>query len=106
MEKTELIKGLLEDKNIEDIVIIDVREKTQEIDYIIVGTATSTRHARTVYDYLDEKLEDEGYTIKGREGKDDAHWILCDCGDILVNIFTKDEREKYRLEDLWTKEIK
>ena len=38
--------------------------------------------------------------MKSIEGKN-SEWILMDFGDVIVNIFTKEMREKYNIEKVW-----
>jgi ribosome-associated protein len=41
--------------------------------------------------------------IKGvrAEGYNEARWVLLDYGDVVLHIFSPDDREFYRLEEFW-----
>lgn len=50
---------------------------------------------------VQEQLRDN-HKIKGRvEGTPQNGWLLADYGDVVVHIFSVDQREYYRLEELW-----
>ena len=38
-----------------------------------------------------------------KEGESRDGWILLDAGDIIVHIFSPEQRNYYKLEDLWSK---
>jgi ribosome-associated protein len=44
-----------------------------------------------------------GFQIKPRiEGIPEDGWLLADYGDLVVHLFSPDQRDYYRLEDLWS----
>ena len=100
-EKSEQFQTWLEEKNIKEIEIIDISKIATDMDAFVIGTASSDRQAKAAADYVEEKAEEQGYELIGREGKDAGKWILLDYVDIVVHIFLKDERELYNLEKLW-----
>jgi ribosome-associated protein len=85
----------------EDIVVLDMRDVTLVADYFVILTGTSVRHVDTLADYVEEALQDAGARLIHREGRSRAHWVLLDYGDIIVHIFTPDERRYYDLDRLW-----
>lgn len=107
--ETELlnkITKLLDDKKAIDLTAVDVREKTTIADSFIIATGTSITHIRTLADHVEEELKKQQIYPNKIEGYNTNSWILMDYGDIIVNIFTPEEREKYNLEELWEKIIK
>lgn len=70
-------------------------------DYFVIATGRSGRQVRTIADNVEEKLRAAGLSCRGREGRSAAHWVLLDYGDVVVHIFTPDDREFYRLEAIW-----
>ncbi len=102
MEKLKLIKRLLEDKKAEDIVILDVSELTNIADFFVIATANSEIHARSLAEYLEQELERHGYSLHHIEGLESGKWILVDALDIIIHIFTRDWREYYGIEWLWS----
>lgn len=70
-------------------------------DYFVVCTGRSGRQVRTIADHVEEKLGETGLVCRGREGRAAARWVLLDYGDVVVHVFTPEEREFYRLETIW-----
>ena len=68
---------------------------------IIIATANSNRHAKSVSEKLVDKLKQDKIHIIGVDGQVESGWILVDCGSIVINIMKKEEREFYDLEGLW-----
>ena len=101
-QKLELLISLMDEKNISNMVVIDVSGVYTESDYFVIGTALNERNARALCDHIDEKTKENGIEKNGIEGYDGGKWILMDYGDIIVHIFTKTERELYDLEKLWS----
>ena len=99
--KTELFKIWLEEKNITDIEIIDISDIAIDMDAFVIGTASNVRQAKAAVDYVEEKAEENGFTLLGREGKEAGKWILLDFVDVIVHIFQQEERDLYSLEKLW-----
>ena len=95
------IAEVLEDKKAKDITIIDIGEKSAFADYMIVASGGSERQIATLKDETEEVVEKAGMQVKSVEGKKESGWILLDCGDIIVNLFTNEMREKYTIEKIW-----
>lgn len=70
-------------------------------DYLIIATASSTRQVVALVDHLVKELKKIGYPAKAEGKNSGADWALVDAGDIVVHIFTSDERKYYALEQLW-----
>lgn len=91
----------LDNKKATDITVIDVAEKSSFADYLVIATGNSERQVHTLTDEVEEVFAKEGLFVKSIEGKQNSGWVLMDFGDIIVNIFTKDTREKYSIEKVW-----
>ena len=98
---TEICKDSLLDSKAEDILNLDVKGISSFADQIIIATANSNRHAKSVSEKLVDKLKQDKIHIIGVDGQVESGWILVDCGSIVINIMKKDEREFYDLEGLW-----
>lgn len=101
-EKCLLICQLLSDKKAGDIVYIDVAEKTSLCDYFIVCSGRSSTQVKSLAENLEEKLEKEyGEMPRRREGVREGRWAVVDYADVIVHIFSDEERDFYNLERLW-----
>ena len=98
---TEICKDSLLDSKAEDILNLDVKGISSFADQIIIATANSNRHAKSVSEKLVDKLKQDKIHIMGVDGQVESGWILVDCGSIVINIMKKEEREFYDLEGLW-----
>ena len=91
----------LEDKKGEDILLIDIKEIASFTDYFVICTGTSDRMldalAKSVQEIIREK-----HRRKGRmEGQSHDGWLVVDFGDVVVHLFSRDQRDYYKLEELW-----
>ena len=91
----------LDDKQGTDIAIIDVAEKSSFADYLIIASGSSDRQVGALADAVEDKFAEEGILPKNIEGKQNSGWILMDYGDIIVNVFNQEMREKYNIEKVW-----
>ena len=98
---TQLIVATLDDTKGRDIVAIDISQKSDLVDRMIVCTATSGRHAKTLADKAWVTAKQAGITPIGQEGDDASGWILLDLDIIMVHIMTAEMRDYYQMEDLW-----
>lgn len=92
---------VIDSKKGQDIAIIDISKTSGFADYLIVTHAPSDRLMKTIGDEVEDKLASLGVFMKKSEGKNGSGWILLDFGDIIVNVFSKEQRERYNLEKLW-----
>ena len=91
----------LDDKKALDIAVIDIMEKATFADYLVIATGNSERQVNSLVDEVEDQFAKEGLLVKNIEGKQNSGWVLIDFGDIIVNIFTKEMREKYNIEKVW-----
>ena len=97
------IAEILDNKKAKDIKEIDIKDKTTISDYFIIASGTSTTHVKSLADNIEEELKKEKIYPNKIEGYDTAVWILMDYGEVIVHIFTEQERQNYSLEELWAK---
>lgn len=95
------IAEILDNRNAEDIILIDIREQSILADYFVICSGKAANHVKVLADELEDKLAKEGIRPTRSEGYQEGRWIVMDYGDILVHIFHKDEREYYNIERLW-----
>ena len=100
-ELAMVIATLLSDRKARDIKLIDISEKSGFADFFINATAGSIRQLGALADDVKDKFAEVGITPRNNEGRPESGWILVDGGDVIVNLFTTDTRDKYALERLW-----
>lgn len=100
-EKLEIVLKACDDKLGEDIKTIEIGDKSSLGDYFVLVTGGSVLQTKAIANEIEEKIEKAGYEVYGREGMREGGWILLDLGEIIVHVFTKDQREFYNLEKLW-----
>ena len=96
-----ICKKSLEDNKAENILALDIEGISSFADVIMIATANSNRHAKSLADKLVESIKANNKNILNVEGKVESGWILVDCGEVVVNIMKEDIREFYDLEGLW-----
>lgn len=96
-----LAAKVLDDKKAVDIKVMDISEKSSFADYLIIATGNSQRQIQSLVDDIEDKLAAEGLLVKSIEGKHGTGWILMDYGDVIVNVFTSEMRDRYNIEKVW-----
>ncbi len=97
----EIAVNALNDKKAKEITAIEVGELTVIAEYFILATATSGTHVKALADIVEENLSKAGFEPDHIEGKATG-WILLDYSGVVIHIFTKDTREFYNLDRLWS----
>ena len=102
--KTIVIKTLDLNKA-QDIVSIDLKDKSSMADYMIIASGTSSRHIQSLSEQVLEKLKDNGIKDSKIEGKESNEWKLVDGIDLIIHIFHPEKRRFYELEKMWSELI-
>ena len=89
----------------QDIVAIDLKDKSSMADYMIIASGTSSRHIQSLSEQVLEKLKNNGLKDSKIEGKDSSEWKLVDGIDLIVHIFHPEKRKFYELEKMWSELI-
>lgn len=93
---------ILDSKKALDVTVIDIKEKSSFADYFVVASGASERQVGTLAEELEERFSGEGIEPKSIEGKRNSGWILMDYGDVIINLFTQEQRERYNIEKIWS----
>ena len=89
----------------QDIITIDLKDKSSMADYMIIASGTSSRHIQSLSEQVLEKLKDNGIKNSKIEGKVSNEWKLVDGIDLIVHIFHPEKRKFYELEKIWSELI-
>jgi ribosome-associated protein len=98
----DLITARLEDDKAEDIVSIDLTDKSSVADRMIVASGRSHRHVGAIADHILRALKDAGHGRARVEGMPHCDWVLIDAGDVIVHIFRPEVRQFYNIEKIWS----
>ena len=99
------IEKILDINKAQNIISIDLKNKSYIADYMIIASGTSSRHLQALSEILVTELKKIGLEDCRIEGKDSSDWKLVDTHDIIVHIFHHGKREFYDLEKMWSEEI-
>ena len=100
-ELAKVAVNALEDRKAEDVTVIDISEISPIADYFIIANGTNQNQLQAMRDAADEALYKAGVKVQQVEGNQNSTWILMDYGDIIIHIFSKEDRLFYDLERTW-----
>ena len=100
-ELAAIIYDALDEKKAEDIRVIDIHEISVIADYFIVASASNQSQLNALQDIVDEKMYKNGHKGGHIEGNRESTWILMDYEDIIVHLFSAEDRLFYNLERIW-----
>ena len=99
------IEKILDDNKAQNIICIDLKNKSYIADYMVIASGTSSRHLQALSEILVTQLKKLGVDNCRIEGKDSNDWKLVDAHDVIVHIFHPEKRDFYDLEKMWSEEI-
>lgn len=85
----------------ENTRVYNISKKSPLVTYTIVTSASSERRCEAIAHYAEEALEEAGYKVDHVEGKRGSSWILVDAGIAVVHVFTREERERVNIDELY-----
>jgi ribosome-associated protein len=100
----KLIKQIvqaLDGKKAEDLRVLDVSELSSITDYLVLATGTSEPHLRALRIELERVLDDNKARILSVDTTKGSGWTVVDAFEVMVHLFTPENRDKYRMELLW-----
>jgi len=105
-EALRIAVNAADDKKANDLVILDVSQITSFANYFLLCTGDSSRQMQAIADEVEKQLKEAGIRPSHVEGYQNSEWILLDCMDLVVHIFSKNARAFYDLERLWRDALK
>ncbi|MDO8670260.1 MAG: ribosome silencing factor [Dehalococcoidia bacterium] len=90
------------DLQAEDIILLDIHQISNFASFFVICSAQTERQMKAVADEIDERLVKAGVALRRTEGTPDSGWILLDFADLIVHVFSPEQREFYRLDRLWS----
>ena len=101
----QIVIKTLDANKAQDIVSIDLKDKSSMADFMIIASGTSSRHIQALSEQVLEKLKNNGVRESKIEGKESTEWKLVDGIDLIIHIFHPEKRKFYELEKIWSELI-
>lgn len=95
------IAKVLSEKKADDIRVIDIRDITVVADYFVIASASNPLQMNALQDAVDELMYKNNKESKQIEGNKNSTWILMDYEDIIVHLFSSEDRLFYDLDRIW-----
>ncbi len=94
---------VLDNKKGMDVTVLEVSDQTVLADYFVLATGTSNTHVRALADEVEFELRNRMDVSPSHiEGAEGNVWTLLDYGCVVIHVFTKQGRDFYKLERLWS----
>ena len=99
----EKVRGLLEGKKGENIVVMNVAKVSDVTDYMVLCSGLNAPHLRALADEVAKQLRLETPPVAAHRhaGSAESEWLVLDYFDFVVHLFTPAMRTYYALEQLW-----
>jgi ribosome-associated protein len=100
-EMVKVAYHALEEKKGGDILVLDIAHVTILADYFLIAHGENSHQVQAMADEVEQMMAKAGYPCRQVEGYAAANWILLDFGDIVVHVFSREDRRFYDLERIW-----
>jgi ribosome-associated protein len=97
----QLMVQALDEKKAENLRVFNVSKVSTITDYLVLATVAAEPHLRALRVELEKVIDAEKAMVMGIDTSTGSGWTVVDAFDVMVHLFTKENREKYRLELLW-----
>jgi ribosome-associated protein len=84
-----------------DVVVLDLRKAGAFTDYFVIATGANPRQVQAIADAVRESLKALQVRPAHTEGYERAEWVLLDCFDFVIHVFSPAARAFYGLDRLW-----
>ena len=101
MELARAIVNSLEEKKGENILLLDIHEVASFTDYFIICNGTSDRMLNSLSRAVRDDVKEQFKIDAVQEGQPSSGWLVTDFGDVVVHLFSPDQRDYYKLVELW-----
>jgi len=100
-EMAKIAYHALAEKKSSNTQIIDISGISVFADYFIIADGSNQNQIQAMCEAVEEALQKSGISVKQVEGNKNSSWILMDYGEIIVHVFSKEDRLFYDLERIW-----
>ena len=105
LELKQSVINTLDKNKAQNIISIDLKDKSSMAEYMIIASGTSSRHLQSLSEQVLEKFKNNGIQESKIEGKKSSEWKIVDGIDLIVHIFHPEKRKFYELEKMWSELI-
>ncbi len=91
----------LEAKKAENLRVLDVSKQSSITDYLVLANGNSEPHLRALRIELEKVIDEQKVRILGMDTTKGSGWMVIDAFEVMVHLFTAENRDKYRMELLW-----
>lgn len=84
-----------------DITVLDMKGVFPAADYFVICSGRNVTQLAAITREVEEEIKKSGDGYYKKQGMPESGWILLDCGDVIVHIFSQEARNFYDLESLW-----
>ena len=100
-EMVKVMVAALQDKKAEDIRIIDISNVSVIADYFVIANGNNPNQIQAMVDNVEEQMYKSGFDDPKVEGYNSASWILLDYHDVMLHVFSEEDRAFYNIERIW-----
>jgi ribosome-associated protein len=100
-ELQQLVVDAATEKKASDIIILDLRTRTDLTDYFMICSGRSKVQVQAIADNILEQSYQNPFQVYTVEGHSAGNWIILDMGDLMAHVFHEETRGHYDLERLW-----
>lgn len=92
----------LEEKKADAIKVFFLGEKSPVADYCVIATGTSDPHLRALRTELEKAIRAAAPSVRVRiQNEPGSGWCVVDAFDVVVHVFSREQREKYALDEFF-----
>lgn len=101
MDIKALVLNALEEKKAENIVVLDLKDKTTLTDFMIFANGRSSKNVAAIAEFVAQELKDNTDIKVGLDGMRSSEWVILDAGSVMLHLFHPEAREHYKMEEIW-----
>ena len=101
--RSETFLTVLSDKQAKETACYKIEAISTLADYMVIVSTTSSTQLKVIADEI-QKVGKSSHYMQLNVGEPvDEDWSVLDFGTVIVHLFSREARERYRLDELWSK---
>ena len=90
------------ERRADDVTVLDLSSVSTTLDFFVIATATAGLQLNAVQENIKQKAMEAGLPRPTVEGPSERWLLMAFGGSIVVHLMTREAREYYDLEGLWS----